>query len=46
MNDQTVGKILERGIMPFISHRNANLVRLARFESIAEPLMNLRAAWS
>ncbi|NOQ14085.1 MAG: hypothetical protein GQ583_06350, partial [Methyloprofundus sp.] len=22
MNDQTVGKILERGIMPFISHRN------------------------
>ncbi|MFW5443173.1 MAG: type VI secretion system contractile sheath domain-containing protein [Methylococcaceae bacterium] len=46
INDQTVEKILQQGIMPFISHRNANLIRLARFESIAEPLLSLRAAWN
>ena len=44
INDHTMEKILEQGIMPFISHRNLNLVRLARFESIAEPSVNLRAA--
>ena len=45
INDHTMEKILEQGIMPFISHRNLNMVRLARFQSIAEPLVNIRGAW-
>ncbi len=46
ISDRTMEKILEAGVMPFVSHRNMNLVRLTRFQSIGDPLQNLRAAWN
>lgn len=46
LSDRAMEKILSAGIMPFISHRNLNVVRLPRFQSIADPLQNLKAAWN
>jgi hypothetical protein len=31
--------------MPFLSHRNLNAVRLARFQSIADPPAALSGPW-
>lgn len=38
--------ILDRGPMPLLSFRDQDHVRLARFQSIADPLMPLRGKWS
>ncbi|MGZ8952658.1 MAG: type VI secretion system contractile sheath domain-containing protein [Methylobacter sp.] len=45
LNDKAMEKILNQGIMPFISHRSSNIVRLARFQSVAEPLKTLPGPW-
>lgn len=45
LNDRAMEKILNQGIMPFISHRSSNIVRLARFQSLAEPLKTLAGPW-
>ncbi|HMV54179.1 MAG TPA: type VI secretion system contractile sheath large subunit [Rhodocyclaceae bacterium] len=37
--------ILEQGTMALLSYRNRNAVRLLRWQSIAEPLQQLRGAW-
>ena len=37
--------ILDTGLMPLISHRQLNQVRLMRMQSIAEPLQTLRGPW-
>jgi type VI secretion system protein ImpC len=36
---------LARGIMPLLSHRNANAVRVLRFQSLAEPPTALAGPW-
>lgn len=46
LSDNAMEKILNQGIMPFISHRSSNIVRLARFQSVAEPLKALAGPWS
>jgi type VI secretion system protein ImpC len=38
--------ILERGFMPLVSIKNQDVVRLLRFQSIAEPLARLSGPWS
>jgi len=45
LSDKAMEKILNQGIMPFISHRSSNMVRLARFQSVAEPLKALAGPW-
>jgi type VI secretion system protein ImpC len=45
LSDKAMGNILNQGIMPFISHRSRNIVRLARFQSVAEPLKALSGPW-
>jgi type VI secretion system protein ImpC len=45
LSDNAMEKILNQGIMPFISHRSSNIVRLARFQSVAEPLKALAGPW-
>ncbi len=37
--------MLDNGVMPMISYRNRNAVRLMRFQSIAEPLKVLSGQW-
>jgi predicted component of type VI protein secretion system len=37
--------ILERGLMPLLSFRDRDVVRLARFQSIRDPLTSLAGRW-
>ncbi len=45
LSDRAMERILNQGIMPLISHRSSNIVRLARFQSVAEPLKALSGPW-
>ena len=38
--------ILDRGLMPLLSFRDRDVVRLARFQSIRDPLTVLAGRWS
>ena len=38
--------MLDRGLMPLISYHNRNVVRLMRFQSIAEPGKALAGPWA
>jgi type VI secretion system protein ImpC len=37
--------ILEKGLMPLLSLRGRDTVRLGRFQSIADPLKSLSGRW-
>ncbi len=38
-------RIIDKGIMPLVSFKNQDRARLARFQSIADPLTNLAGRW-
>jgi len=46
LSDRAAETMLERGIMPLVSYRNRNTVRLMRFQSIADPATALAGPWS
>ena len=37
--------ILDKGLMPLLSFLNQDTIRLARFQSLAEPLTHLAGRW-
>ena len=43
--EQAAEKIIEKGIMPLLSFKNQDRVRLARFQSIADPPTGLNGRW-
>lgn len=43
--ERAAGAILDRGIMPLLSFKGRNLVRLARLQSIASPPAALMGSW-
>jgi len=45
LTERAATAILDRGIMPFASFKGRNLVRLARFQSIASPPSALMGSW-
>jgi type VI secretion system protein ImpC len=45
LGERTVQAILAAGMMPFMSHRARNAVRLARFQSLADPPAPLAGPW-
>jgi type VI secretion system protein ImpC len=45
MTVDTANKIMERGLMPLASIKGQDQIRLARFQSIADPLRALAARW-
>jgi type VI secretion system protein ImpC len=45
LTDAAVARILDCGIMPLVSLRNADSVRVARFQSIAAPQSPLSGPW-
>jgi type VI secretion system protein ImpC len=45
LSERAATAILERGIMPLLSFKGRNLVRLARFQSIASPSTALMGSW-
>ena len=44
--EQTVETLLERGLMPLISFKDQDQIRLVRFQSLAAPLHPLAGRWS
>jgi type VI secretion system protein ImpC len=46
MTESDAEWILEQGLMPLVSFKNEDAVRLLRFQSIAEPLAPLSGRWS
>lgn len=45
LTERAAGAMLGRGIMPLLSFKGRNLVRLARFQSIASPPAALMGSW-
>jgi type VI secretion system protein ImpC len=45
LGERALLEILTRGPMPLLGHRQRNAVRLARFQSLADPPMALAGAW-
>ena len=39
-------RLMEHGLMPLISYKNTDHVKLARFQSIADPISGLRGRWT
>ncbi|MDH3918090.1 MAG: type VI secretion system contractile sheath large subunit [Rhodospirillales bacterium] len=46
LSQRAAEAVLARGIMPLLSHRNANAVRVLRFQSLAEPPTALAGPWA
>ena len=46
LTERAASAVLDRGLMPLISYRNRNAVRLMRFQSIAEPGKALAGPWA
>ncbi len=45
LGERAAQAILAQGLMPLLSHRQRNAVRLARFQSLAEPATALAGPW-
>jgi len=45
LGERAADALLARGIMPLMSYRNRNAVRLARFQSLADPPAPLAGPW-
>jgi type VI secretion system protein ImpC len=45
LTEETVGAMMEAGLMPLVSFKNRDSVRLARFQSIADPAHPLAGPW-
>ncbi|OQY08388.1 MAG: hypothetical protein B6I22_00825 [Desulfobacteraceae bacterium 4572_123] len=43
--EKALEKILALGVMPVLSYKNRDSVRLARFQSVADPLTQLKGRW-
>ena len=39
-------RMMEHGLMPLVSYKNTDHVKLARFQSIADPIAGLRGRWT
>jgi type VI secretion system protein ImpC len=46
LTERAAEAILDRGLMPLLSRREANSARLARFQSVADPPAALSGPWS
>lgn len=44
LSERAMQAVLARGVMPVLGHRQRNAVRLARFQSLAEPATALAVA--
>ncbi len=46
MTDVGVNKLMEYGLMPLVSYRATDRIKLARFQSITDPVTGLRGRWN
>ena len=45
LTDEAVERMIEEGLIPVVSFKNRDSVRLARFQSVAAPLRALAGRW-
>ena len=45
LSERAMNAVLARGVMPVLGHRQRNVVRLARFQALAEPMAALAGLW-
>ena len=45
LGERAVERIMDRGLMPLISMRDSDRIRLLRFQSVAEPMAALAGRW-
>jgi type VI secretion system protein ImpC len=45
LSERAMEKILDKGLMPLLSIKNKDAVRLARFQSLADPATSLAGRW-
>lgn len=45
LTEKAAEKILDKGLLLLLSYRNQDVIRLARFQSLADPLVNLAGKW-
>ncbi|MDQ5908118.1 MAG: VipB protein [Pseudomonadota bacterium] len=46
LSERAMQAVLSQGVMPLLGHRQRNAVRLARFQSLAEPAAALAGGWA
>ena len=46
LTDHAAQTILAQGVMPVMSYRDRNAVRIMRFQSVADPLRPLQGPWA
>jgi type VI secretion system protein ImpC len=46
LTERTAERLVDQGLMPLLSYKNEDRVRLIRFQSIAAPFMPLQSRWS
>jgi len=46
LTEEAAGRILERGLMPLVTLKGRDAVRLVRFQSMAKPLRALAGGWN
>ena len=46
ITDETAESILEKGLIPLVSMKDQDVVRVVRFQSIADPLQSLAGPWT
>jgi type VI secretion system protein ImpC len=45
LTEKAAEKILDKGLLLLLSYRNQDVIRLARFQSLADPPANLAGKW-
>jgi type VI secretion system protein ImpC len=45
LTEEAVDRILDRGLIPLVSYKGRDAVRVARFQSVADPQQPLRGRW-
>ena len=45
LTEKAAEQILDKGLLLLLSFRNQDIIRLARFQSIADPPANLSGKW-
>ncbi len=46
LSERAGERILELGLMPLLSYRQRNQIRLMRFQSLSDPLPDLKGPWN
>jgi hypothetical protein len=46
LTHEACDKLMEYGLMPLVSYKNTDHVKLARIQSVTEPVTKLKGRWN